>query len=300
MSLWEKVKEFYVNEYKKLLIIPILILLLSFAYLGLNYLKKGEFIERDVSLKGGITASIYTDKDYGDLENYLKKRLNADFAVRRLTEFGSEKQTGVIIETENINEEDFKKALEEKLNIKLTKDNFSIEVTGSSLSQSFYRQMIFALALAFSFMSIAVFLIFRTAVPSLAVILSAFADIVETVALIDLIGIKLSTGAIAALLLLIGYSVDTDILLTTNVIKRKEGSVDERIFKSIKTGMTMTLTAMAAVAVGYIVSNSFLLKDIFLIIFFGLLFDMFNTWITNAALLKIYVSKKEKHNEQVS
>lgn len=300
MSLGEKIKELYVNEYKKLLIIPILILLLSFAYLGLNYLKKGEFIEKDVSLKGGITASIYTDKDYGDLENYLKNRLNTDFIVRRLTEFGSDKQTGVIIETENINEEDFKKALEEKLNIKLTKDNFSIEVTGSSLSQSFYRQMIFALALAFGFMSITVFLIFRTAVPSLAVILSALADIIETVAAIDLIGIKLSTGAIAALLLLIGYSVDTDILLTTNIIKRKEGSVDERIFKSIKTGMTMTLTAMAAVAVGYIVSNSFLLKDIFLIIFLGLLFDIFNTWITNAALLKIYVNKKEKHNEQVS
>lgn len=300
MSLWEKVKEFYVNEYKKLLVIPILILLLSFGYLGFNYIKKGEVIERDVSLKGGITASVYTDKDYSDLEHYLNKKLNADFVVRGLTEFGSEKQTGIIIETENINEEEFKKALEAKLDIKLTRDNFSIEITGSSLSQLFYRQMLFALALAFAFMSVVVFLIFRTAVPSLAVILAAFADIIETVALIDLIGVKLSTGAIAALLLLIGYSVDTDILLTTNVIRRKEGSIDERIFKSIKTGMTMTLTAMAAVAVGYLFSTSFLLKDIFLIIFFGLLFDILNTWITNVALLKIYVSKMEKTNEQVS
>ncbi len=295
--MFEKIKEFYINEYKKLLIIPILILMLSFAHLGYNYYKTGDFIEKDVSLKGGITASVYTDKDYGGLEKDLSEKFNTGFLVRKLTEFGTEKQKGFIIETSNIDEDDLKKTIEEKFSIKLTKENFSIESTGSSLSQSFYKQMLFAMALAFGFMSVVVFLIFRTFVPSLAVILSAFADIVETVALIDLIGVKLSTGAIAALLLLIGYSVDTDILLTTNVIKRKEGSIDDRIFKSIKTGMMMTLTAIAAVTIGYFISNSFLLKDIFLIILIGLLFDIFNTWITNTAILKTYILKKVGHEK---
>ncbi|MBI2673525.1 hypothetical protein HYX19_04650 [Candidatus Woesearchaeota archaeon] len=295
--MFEKIRELYINEYKKLLIIPILILLLSLAHLGYNYYKTGDFIEKDVSLKGGITASIYTDKDYGELEKDLSKKFNTGFLVRKLTEFGTERQNGFIIETSNVNEDDLKKTIEEKLDIKLTKENFSIESTGSSLSQSFYKQMLFAMALAFGFMSIVVFLIFRTFVPSFAVILSAFADIVETVALIDLIGVKLSTGAIAALLLLIGYSVDTDILLTTNVIKRKEGSIDDRIFKSIKTGMMMTLTAIAAVTIGYFISNSFLLKDIFLIILIGLLFDIFNTWITNTAILKAYILRKVEHEK---
>ena len=69
-------------------------------------------------------------------------------------------------------------------------------------------------------MGLVVFIYFRTLVPSLAVILAAFSDIVVTLAIFNLTGEKLSTAGVAAFLMLIGYSVDTDILLNTRVLKK--------------------------------------------------------------------------------
>ena len=57
--------------------------------------------------------------------------------------------------------------------------------------------------------------------PSGAVVLSAFADIVMTAAVMTVIGIELTLPTTAALLMLIGYSVDSDILLTMRVLKRQ-------------------------------------------------------------------------------
>ena len=75
------------------------------------------------------------------------------------------------------------------------------------------------------FLSLSTFLIrmyIKHSLPAFAVMFSAFADIVMTLAVVNLVGIKLSTAGIVAFLMIIGYSVDTDILLTTRLLKRKE------------------------------------------------------------------------------
>ena len=94
------------------------------------------------------------------------------------------------------------------------------EITGSTLGNAFYTQMLSALFFAFLFMGIVVFVTFRSLVPSIAVIVAAFADILLTLVTANYLGITISGAGIAALLLLIGYSIDTDILLTTRVLKR--------------------------------------------------------------------------------
>ena len=145
-------------------------------------------------------------------------------------------------------------------------------------------------------MSIVVFIIFRSFVPSFAVILSAFADIIMTLVVVDIIGMKLSIAGIIAFLMLIGYSVDTDILLTSRLIKDNEGSLNSRIRGAFKTGIMMTLTSIAAVLVSLIViyNLSETLRQIFTIITIGLLFDILNTWVTNASILKMYIERKER------
>jgi preprotein translocase subunit SecF len=132
-------------------------------------------------------------------------------------------------------------------------------------------------------------------IPSFAVILSAFADIVMTLAVVDMAGMNLSIAGVIAFLMLIGYSVDTDILLTSRLLKDKEGNVNHRLFGAFKTGITMTLTAIAAVGVSLIIIYNFssTLKQIFTIILIGLGFDIINTWITNASVLKWYMGVKK-------
>jgi preprotein translocase subunit SecF len=132
-------------------------------------------------------------------------------------------------------------------------------------------------------------------IPSLAVILSAFADITMTIAFVDIIGMKLSIAGVIAFLMLIGYSVDTDILLTSRLIKRKEGKTNERMFGAFKTGITMTLTSIAAIGVSLLIIYSFsdTLRQIFTILIIGLSFDLLNTWLSNASIMKWYVERKE-------
>lgn len=132
-------------------------------------------------------------------------------------------------------------------------------------------------------------------VPSVAVILAAFADIVMTIAVIDLLGIQLALSGIVALLMLVGYSVDTDILLTSRVLKKDRGTVNEQIYGAFKTGMLMTLTAIASVTVSLLLTYSIseILSQIFTILLIGLVFDIINTWLTNASLIKWYAEVKK-------
>jgi len=133
----------------------------------------------------------------------------------------------------------------------------------------------------------------KNSVPAFAVMLSAFADIVMTLAIVDIIGMKLSTAGIVAFLMLIGYSVDTDILLTTRLLKKHEGA-NAALFGAFKTGTTMTLTSLIAITAALIVVFPFgsVLNQIFIILLIGLGLDLFNTWITNASIIKWYVETK--------
>jgi len=117
-----------------------------------------------------------------------------------------------------------------------------------------------------------------------------------TLVVFNMLGLKMSTAGIVAILMLIGYSVDTDIMLTTRLMKRKEGNLNERLYKAFKTGLTMTLTSFAAMLIALLVVKPFspVLTQIFTILVIGLGFDILNTWITNASILKWYVKRREK------
>jgi len=269
-------------------------LIVSFIIVGFTIKNTGDFVNKDVSLKGGASITIETSEDY-ELEDYLFQTFNKKFIVKKLSEFGTNKQSGIVVEGE-VGSEELKEALEKKLGFELTKENSSIEETESSFGQSFYRQLLKAILVAFLLMAIVVFIIFRDFIPSLAVILSAIFDLVVTIAVIDVIGMKIGTAGIAALLLVLGYSIDTDLVLTTKLLKRKEGSVIERLFGSIKTGLTMTVTTIVALTIGYLVSSSMVLKQMFLIIIIALFVDIISTWIMNTGILRIYLDYKKKKN----
>jgi len=143
-------------------------------------------------------------------------------------------------------------------------------------------------------MGLVVLIYFRSIVPSIAIILAAFSDMVVALAVVNLLGIKLGTAGIAAFLMLMGYSVDTDILLTVRVLKRKEGTVMDRVISSIKTGMTQTVTAIIAVLVAMLVTQSDVIRQIMIILLIGLLADIIYTWIQNVGLLRLHLERKEK------
>ncbi|MBR9690174.1 protein translocase subunit SecF [Candidatus Woesearchaeota archaeon] len=286
-------KEIYINDYKKLMLIPLILLIISFGILFQSYATTGEFINKGVSIKGGISVTIPTSTlSSSDVKSFLESIFpQGDIETRTLSSAG--KQVAIVIEASEIEQETLVDMI--KLNYGLSLDDFTVEVTGSSLGHSFYKQIITAIILAFLFMGALVFFYFRNFVPSLAIILAAFSDMIITLAVISFLDVRITTAGIAAFLMLIGYSVDTDILLTNRVLKRKEGTVVDRTFSAMKTGMTMNITTLIAIIISLIVSESEVLKQIMLILLIGLLADIVNTWIQNAGLLRWYLERKAKN-----
>lgn len=286
------IKEFFEKNYKKLMIFPLILFITSFVFLGYEYSTTGDIIDRDVSLKGGISATVYTEKEFdvSKLTNDLSDKIGSDIFVKELRDFSTNTRIGYVFDIGDLNTKDkLKGALENAMELKLNNDNFSVEEVGSSLGEGFYKDMLKAVVFAFVLMGIVVFIAFRSFIPSIAVILAALMDISVTLMIVNLIGLKISAAGIAAFLLVIGYSVDTDILMTTRVLKRKEGgSTTERIIDSAKTGLTMTATTFAALGVGYIVTSSIVLKEMFLIILIALLIDVISTYLMNAGILYWY------------
>jgi len=287
--------DFYDKNYKQLLIIPFLLLLLAFGQIGYQLATTGEFITKGVSLKGGTTVTIPTEEsiDTVNFKEVLEENQPGnDFDVRILKTAGM--QTAIIVESDITEKEDSDSMLMEIEDYTdIEKKNYNVDIIGSSLGESFFKEIMLALLIAFVFMGIVVFLYFRTIVPSLAVILAAFSDMVITVAIINIAGIRVSTAGIAAFLMLIGYSIDTDILLSTRLIKRKQGTIFDRIIQSAKTGLTMNFTTLAAVTIVLLLSKSEVLTQIMTILLIGLLVDLVNTWIQNAGILRWYLEGKK-------
>ena len=125
-------------------------------------------------------------------------------------------------------------------------------------------------------------------IPSTAVILAAFSTIVVTLAIMSVFGIQLGTASIAALLMLIGYSVDTDILLSTRVVKERYGTLKQRIRDAMSTGVIMTLSTLGAVTITYFFAQSTTLRQIMLVLILGLIVDLINTWFQNTTILYHY------------
>jgi len=286
---------FYEKYYKKLLVIPIILFILTLSVLGYKLFSGEEIVKKDITLTGGVSITVSTDKEISLIE--LEKKLVEKFdevLVRRLSEIGTRKSIGFLIEAKTEDADALKSEIEELVGIKLTEENSSIEFTGSSLGKTFSSQLIKAVIVAFIFMAVVVFIIFRNFVPSLLVIFAALADILTSLAYVSLTDMKIGTAGIAAFLMLIGYSIDTDILLTTRMLKRKEKHISQRMLESFKTGIMMTTISLAVMLIAAFFVISPILKQIFVILSIGLVADIIFTWCFNAPALRIYLEKTGK------
>lgn len=288
----ESKKNWYDKWHKAMLVLPILLILISIFYIYGLYSKTGDFIQKDASLSGGTTITVQGDININELEDALKSEF-PDLYVRKISDISTGRDIASIIGS-SAEPEVLQPAIEKFLGYKLNSGNSNIEFSGSALGENFYRQLITAIILSFILMSLVILFLFRKFVPSIVVIFATFGDIVLTLGLVNYLGIKLSSAGIAAFLMLIGYGVDTNILLTSRVLKKREDSINQRIYGAFKTGMFMTFVGLAAVSPALFLitglPDSF--RQIFLIVAIGLLADIITTWIGNASIIKWYAEKK--------
>ena len=289
--MMEKTIDYIVDNPRKMLAISLLFLMLCVSFLAVKYVQTGEVVERSIDFKSGTQASIEFrgDVDVAYAAKVIQDKYGKTTKVRVL---GGVTRTLVIETDKEVSEAEIIELIDE---LNIDEVGHSIQSIGAALGQAFWNQALGAIFVAFAAMAIAVFLTFRSPVPSLAVILAGVSDIIFAVVGMNLLGIQLSMGTLAGLLILMGYSIDTDILLSTRVLKRRgEGTVNERIRSSMKTGVTMSVTSIIAMTILFLVSSSPALDDIALVIIMGLLADIPFTWLQNVGILKIYMGRMEK------
>ena len=279
MSMIDKI----LDSYKPLIIIPVIITLLALGIILSGGLKEG------IDLKGGsiavlqITSPVTNDQLVSMVSNATG--VPADLITSTTT---GNNQSTVQITGSAADVVEVASAINGVATIQ------SYNSVGPLLSKQSLTQVYYALAFAFLFMSITVFIIFRNLVPSIAVILAALCDIIIAIGGMSLFGIPLSLASVGALLMLIGYSVDTDILLTTRVLKRREGTVIERAKDAMGTGFTMAAAAIGLMVALYLVvlflmPNAEVLDQIAAVLIIGLVADVLATWLMNLGILRWYM-----------
>jgi preprotein translocase subunit SecF len=263
---------------RQLVAIPLALLGVALAVLVIAAAVTGTPVALGVEFTGGTEMQVVTDDTQSEIQ------ASFDEEVQSITPIAGQANTyQLTFQADNADP-----IIEQAENAE-----YEIESVGersASFAADSQRQALIGLTIAFVGMAALVALMFRTFVPSIAVIVSAFSDIAIPLALMRLFEIELTLGTVAALLMLIGYSVDSDLLLNNHVLRR-HGDFYTSTFRAMRTGVTMTTTSIAAMIVMTLVSYTLgipLLPDVGLILVFGLLADLMNTYLLNVSLLRYY------------
>ena len=193
----------------------------------------------------------------------------------------------------------FSKKLEDTIVQKLDlgeNAEFQTQEISPTLGAASFQSSILVAILGVVFITIVVFIAFRQLVPSGAIMEAMLFDILAGLVGMAILRIPFSLTTLPALLLLIGYSIDTDIMLTSRMLKGKEGTRGERATEALKTGITMTSTTMMALIVMIVVSYFYQIEVIYqisAILFFGLIGDIIATWLMNAPILLWFLERRE-------
>jgi len=309
----------YKKYYKRLLYIPVV---LFFVYIYLAFISPG--IHLGIDFSGGVLVSFASPKpfDAHALEQAIKAatgaadvRVTPTLSIERgRTMYGgiievaypsnkqvvarSSGQTPTITQAET-NTVAFRSTI---LNVlkKVVPDARDVvirEVT-PTLGGTFWKIAMWVAIWAVILLTLSVLFFFRQAVPSMIMIGSAIFDLLGMLALMAVFNIPLTLETMTILLMQVGYSIDTDVVLATHLLKRRGADPPARAARAAKTGVHMTGTTFVAMifvyAVGYLTRNLTVMR-IANVMFFGLISDLFVTWLMNASVLIWWVSRRKHH-----
>lgn len=135
------------------------------------------------------------------------------------------------------------------------------------------------------------------ATPTVIMLGSAVFDALGMLALMAIFDVPLTLQTMTILLMMVGYSIDTDIVLSTHLLKRseeEEGDEYERAGRASDTGLHMSGTTLVSMlfilAVGYLTRNISVIR-IGMVMIFGVLSDIMITWLFNAPVMIAWVRK---------
>ncbi|WP_292517622.1 protein translocase subunit SecF [Methanoculleus sp.] len=276
-----------INKYspRQMVALPLVLLLLAVVVLGYTTLTTGLPVTPGIDFVGGTAVTVFTSDS--------REAIEATFAGYPLLSVGEGIGDGKYLQFGPMDDTQYRSL------VALINEHYpdaKVDQIGETFGKTLQGQAFLALIFSFIGVAIVIFLVYRHLIASGAIVLAAVSDITITAAAMQVIGIPLSLGTTAALLMLIGYSADSNVLLTTRLLKRK-GKLDEKLSGALRTGIIMTTTTLAAIAAMWVVSTAGqiqIISEIASVLLIGLFVDMMNTWMLNAGILKEYILRGNK------
>ncbi len=293
----DKIVDYYLKNYKKMVFIPIAFIIVFAASIGYYYHMHGELVNEDITLAGGISLSINTNISISPsfLASNLSTALNTPVSISVLHSQFSNAITGYTLTAgSSVNATRLTNAAATVFGIKLTAANSNVDYVSAQIAQGSLYDSIILLGVAFVLVAVVSLFYFRNPSQAFSNVLSIVCDIINVVGVLDLLGISFSTASIAGILMIMGYSADRNIILATNILKRSEASMKYRLVHTIKTSLTMDAAAFITFMVLFFGTTNATIQQIAIILIFGVIFDDFTVWILNGSIQLSGIGYKEE------
>jgi len=280
----------YYNKFNILSLFLVTISLILLIFKGLNF---------GIDFKGGTLIELRsadTKINVSSIRDNLNQMNLGDVSVKK---FGNE--TDFLIKFEN---NDNKKVIEE---IKTSLDksfgnNFNfrrVENVGPKVSAELLKSGIIAISVALTLMLIYIWIRFEWQF-SLGAVLALFHDVLVTLGLFSLLGLEINLSIIAAVLTIVGYSMNDTVVIFDRVRENLRKYSDIKIFEltNISINETLSRTLITSITTLLALLSIFffggeILKGFSLAMIFGVIFGTYSSiYIANTILVRLNVSQK--------
>ena len=280
----------YYNKFNILSVSLVIVSLLLLTFKGLNF---------GIDFKGGTLIELRsTDSkiNVSSLRDNLSQMNLGDVSVKN---FGNE--TDFLIKFEN-NEnknviEEIKKNLDKSFGNSF---NFRrVENVGPKVSAELLRSGVIAISVALFLMLVYIWIRFEWQF-SLGAIVALFHDVIVTLGLFSLLGLEINLSIIAAVLTIVGYSMNDTVVIFDRVRENLRKYSDIKIFEltNISINETLSRTLITSVTTLLALLSIFffggeVLKGFSLAMIFGVIFGTYSSiYIANPTLVYLKVSYK--------
>ena len=280
----------YYNKFNILSISLVVISLLFLVFKGLNF---------GIDFKGGTLIELRSNDtkiNVSSLRDNLNQMNLGDISVKN---FGNEKDFLIKFEnSENKNViEDIKTNLDKSFG-----SNFNfrrVENVGPKVSAELLKSGVIAISVALALMLIYIWIRFEWQF-SLGAILALFHDVIVTLGLFSLLGLEINLSIIAAVLTIVGYSMNDTVVIFDRVRENLRKYSDIKIFEltNISINETLSRTLITSITTLLALLSIFffggeILKGFSLAMIFGVVFGTYSSiYIANTVLVRLNVSQK--------
>ena len=280
----------YYNKFNILSISLVIVSLFLLTFKGLNF---------GIDFKGGTLIELRsTDSkiNISSLRDNLNQMNLGDVSVKN---FGNENDFLIKFENnENKNIiEEIKKHLEKSFS-----NNFDfrrVENVGPKVSAELLKSGIIAISVALALMLIYIWIRFEWQF-SLGAILALFHDVIVTLGLFSLLGLEINLSIIAAVLTIVGYSMNDTVVIFDRVRENLRKYSDIKIYEltNISINETLSRTLITSITTLLALLSIFffggeILKGFSLAMIFGVVFGTYSSiYIANTVLVRLNVTQK--------